>query len=231
MIQSAFGRLVYGLTTVGIPLGRAYFVFKYMRRRSRLNLRRHDETRVWHRAKTDWHALAVEAVDKEFVFWSDTDYSCSFYSDASQEGWGVVIFDLHNRVSVFGARWRDDEADFHINVKEARAFRIALRWIATIKDKDALLHVTAYIDNTTALAAVSNGGSREFTINLITVSCHEMCIENDILVDGPHYVPSRFNYADHPSRMDDMGQATRMVLQQASGQLASASETGRNGVS
>jgi hypothetical protein len=207
-IQSAFGKLMYGLMTVGISLGRAYFVFKYVRRRSRAGLGKLDTTTVWQRVKDEWSELANDAKRAEFTFWGPTDYECSVYSDASSEGWGVVIFGLHNPVSVFGARWRDDEVNAHINVNEARAFRIALRWIAWIK-RDEPLKVTAYIDNTTALAAARNGRSRAFTTNLIATTCSDLCAEHNIILDGPHWVPSRFNYADIPSREDDMEGATR----------------------
>jgi hypothetical protein len=220
-VQSAFGRLVFALTVVGIPLGYAYFVFKYIRRRSRLELKPHEDTPVWQRSKEDWVALVDQAIRAEFRFIPIPTRECTMFTDASTDGWGVVIFDLNNSMTVFGARWSPDERELHINRLEQQALKIGFRWVAQIKPRGHLL-VRTYVDNTTTIGATTKLRSNTYNINMATLECEEVCRHAEIIIDGPHYVPSRFNYADAPSRIFDFASARRRVHEQLSEQLASA---------
>ena len=78
------------------------------------------------------------------------------------------------------------------------------------------------MDNTTTIGATTKLRSNTYNINMATLECEEVCRHAEIIIDGPHYVPSRFNFADAPSRIFDWDEARRMVQAQVSEQLASA---------
>ena len=199
-IQSAFGRLVYALTTVGISLGRAYFVLKFIRRRSRKQLDQSGLTTVWQRARDDWRRLVADALTSRYVFEANPTMSCALYTDASEDGWGVVVFGLTSAYTVFGAKWQDKELGNRIDRLEFQALKIGLRWIAKVKP-EGRLEVHVFVDNTTVKFIVRSGFSRKYTLNDAGQACKSICDSGDIVMNGPHWVPTKHNYADHPSRI------------------------------
>jgi hypothetical protein len=215
-IQSAFGRLLYALTTVGIPLDKAYFVLKFMRRRSRTNLEPDDVTTVWTRARIDWRNLVLEALNSHYMFTTVPQRECALYTDASEEGWGVVVFGLYASCTVFGDRWTPRELGNRIDRLEFQALKIGLRWIAKEKGQGRIA-VRAYVDNTTTLFVMQKGFSAKYTLNEAAAACREICEEHAITLLGPEWVPTSYNVADHPSRTFDRKDAEAAVRRQVQG--------------
>jgi hypothetical protein len=215
-VQSAFGRLIFALTTVGISLGRAFFVLKFMRRRSRLQLGQDELTTMWQRARDDWRALVDDALTSQYEFVDTPTCQCALYTDASEDGWGVVVFGLTNAYTVFGARWTEKERGNRIDRLEFQALKIGLRWIARVKPEGPL-EVHVFVDNTTVAFVAQKGFSRKYTLNDANVACNAVCAGGDMVVKGPAWVPTKYNYADHPSRIFNRRVAKTRVREQLRG--------------
>jgi hypothetical protein len=215
-VQSAFGRLVFALTTVGICLGQAYYVLKFIRRRSRKQLGQAELTTVWKRARSDWRGLVGAVLTSRYVFTGTPSASCALYTDASDAGWGVVVFGLTNAYTVFGARWQESELGNRIDRLEFQALKIGLRWIAKVKP-DGPLETHVFVDNTTVKFVVQKGFSRKYTLNEASEACKSICDGSGIVMKGPTWVPTKFNYADHPSRIFERRKASRRVHEQLRG--------------
>jgi hypothetical protein len=117
------------------------------------------------------------------------------YTDASEDGYGIVIFGLGD-TRVVGGKWTEAEKTRHINILELATVRIALRFLRQATDEPELI-IDWYIDNTTAIAVIENGRSRTFALNEIVNEIQQHTWARTRKVQ---YVESERNLADAPSR-------------------------------
>jgi len=118
-------------------------------------------------------------------------------SDASNVGFGFSVVEASGRVWHGGSPWNVEEAALHINCKEL----LSLFLSAHIVDLRARPHVVWFVDNTTTAAAVRNGYSASEGINDVLRWIHRdfPCFPSRVRV---RWVPSAFNPADGPSRLN-----------------------------
>jgi len=122
--------------------------------------------------------------------WIDKRAQVDVYTDASDNGWGIVIND-----STYEGQWNDSVYHEHINAKELRTVILATQ-LPQLQGKT----VNIICDNMTTLAHIQRFGG--------TVSEHLMNLADQLwrhcLSTGTRlkttYVPSSFNPADAPSR-------------------------------
>jgi hypothetical protein len=212
-LESYVGRMVHACAVLNIPLGRYYFILKYSRRvQSKLNrgiigpdavltlppsfvrnVRRINGAFAQTRVVSPPHPRGAERY--------------TVYTDASLEGWGVVVERESDRqLSVFGGKW-DDSA--HINVLEARVLQILASICDSFPDMTSL---DVYVDNTTvAYAARKSLCLRNGEINDCIVSFLDWVRARN-LAHRIFWVASGANPADPPSRGTTDGVVERLQL-------------------
>jgi hypothetical protein len=116
----------------------------------------------------------------------------TIYTDASDQGWGVVA--EPEGPPVFGHFPLADRDTLHINAKETIA---AEKAILTLDIRNTVLHL--YTDSTTLLWYILHWGGKSRKLNAQVRRLWDLCQERDIHII-PHFVPSRENPADQPSR-------------------------------
>ena len=118
----------------------------------------------------------------------------TLYSDASLAKWGAVMNDIST-----GRRWSVIDANSHINCLELLAVLFALRsFHASLSGK----HVQLMIDNTTAVAAINNMGTRHTPeCHSLAVQVWEVSISHEITWLTAAHIPGSLNVrADRESR-------------------------------
>ncbi len=127
------------------------------------------------------------------------------YTDASESGYGVYIFDdtflLSNRlIFIVAGRWTAEEKKHSINVLEFKALRIGTRTVATRKPKGVSVAIDGFIDNTTARAWALKERAPTYVANELTTSLRDELKDDDIRFNSLEYVKSARNFADKSSR-------------------------------
>ena len=132
--------------------------------------------------------------------WSDclpwkTEQHCivTLFSDASKRSWGGVLFKDGNRIESRDY-WLDASDD--INSLEARAL---LNSLLAFRDHIRDSRVDVHSDNLTLKAALNNFGCKSSSVNE-SVKEILQCSRRYNFAINVHYVPSRDNLADGPSR-------------------------------
>ena len=129
----------------------------------------------------------------------------TLWSDASNEGWGAVLFDENTQqVWVTGERWPKSYLDSHINVKEAAALRLGLASFSNLSGKV----VKPFIDNTSFQGALNKGYSPSIALNNELLLLDYTLRSMRIILLKPEYVKSKLNPADFWSRnfLSDTGE-------------------------
>ena len=191
--QQIFGLSQYASRIHGTPLFTYYHVFKFMRRRGRLHsagLRKQEEpTRIWPSIAPLWDQWLSTLING----YRPTDCVDSplyrIVSDASNTGFGAVIFPPSGRPEAFSGTWPAPYDKRHINEKELLALVLAA------KETPPGSHLSLKVDNTTALQCVTRTRSRSFELNRLV--CFLL---TDYTVREITYVPSAANIADGLSR-------------------------------
>ena len=117
------------------------------------------------------------------------------FTDASDHGFGAVLFRLDGTTSIIAGRWTKDESNLHINCKEALVVKKAL----TSLDLRHLVALDLKIDNTSALFTIRSGTSKSHKLNEIV--CDIWKVPEYSLIRSIEYVASGKNHADLPSRL------------------------------
>ncbi|KAI8495108.1 hypothetical protein Bbelb_270940 [Branchiostoma belcheri] len=116
-------------------------------------------------------------------------------SDASGFRWaGVVSSDKD--MTQCGDYWEQHETPEHISVKETRALT---RTLLSVKDRVQNKRVDAKDDNQNLIKAWENQGGKSKALNRAIKELWETSVQLNIDLNL-HYVPSRDNIADKPSR-------------------------------
>lgn len=188
-MQNVFGLLIYCSNIYRLPTNKYYYVFKFVRRRSRVTLQPLAPANVWECTFPLWSAWLNTALRATRRRDSDSP-PYIIVADASTNGWGAIVFHPNGSVTPVAGRWTSHMQYRHINVKETFAVVFAIR---AIVPPASFVHIT--VDNTCALHCLRKQRSRNFDINLATQ------ILNDYHIVEVCYIQSEENPADGLSRL------------------------------
>lgn len=153
-----------------------------------------------------WEAMAppppvvtqqLEQALDELLIWKGANFQRHFestriYTDASDAGWGATL-SWEDDQPLFG-QFRDGDAEFHINMKEALA---AVHALEMYQPKNCTVHLIT--DSTTLFWYIKHWGGRSPQLNEIIRRLWDLCQVQNLNLE-PHFVFSEENPADGPSR-------------------------------
>jgi hypothetical protein len=199
-LLAIFGQTVWGCTVTGFQLGKLYYVLKFIRR---LSDRQLDEAiQVWPSIVELWSESLLKMTTLHHEASPNPTCSAEMFSDASESGWGIVIFNFKDRpMRVFAGPWSDKEASESINMLELRALRIGIRILASLKLSTDVVELSAFIDNTTARAWTLRRRAPKWSANQLALEVDDELKRNAIVLRHLDYVESARNFADAPSRL------------------------------
>lgn len=121
--------------------------------------------------------------------WIPHSTDVDVYTDASQEGWGIIISD-----QTWSGQWSQHKQDLHINHKELLTVLFAIQlpechgWMLNIIS-----------DNMTTIAYINHfGGTRSTALMQTVTQLWKQCLKSETWIRTT-YIPSAFNPADAPS--------------------------------
>ena len=202
-VQSLFGKLFFAAGVLRLPLYEYYYAIKFYRKLCRTH-QVGDERITW------WASAAMEVIDwcraaiKNPVRRHDAPLSetrWTLYTDASDIGYGLVLFGPDGQAYATGdtwARtefrpWKDAEWLPHINQREVLGVEVGERWLQLlgIRKEDVDLRV----DNMTARKSANSDRSNHFWINEVISRMGRGRWRS------VEFVKSAMNWADWPSRV------------------------------
>ncbi len=197
-LQAAFGVCIWASLVTDYPLFHAYHVFKFMRRRSREGL---DDslTEIWPSVQPQWRDWIDHVSNASFTYIPSRKVPCeaTLFTDACDDGWGMVCFEPSGKTSIFGDKFSETSASLHINEKELLAVKYAVSRLHLPPGT----RVTIYIDNTTAEAWLRNRRAPGFRTNAVVSDIYTALRLANLDLTGIFRVASADNPADAPSRL------------------------------
>jgi hypothetical protein len=196
-LEALSGRLIFAAAVLNIPLARHYFSLKVVRRRlNKLNhgARGSDSATLPPQVQSDltsWIIAAKQALCPPATL----SEPLVIFTDASNIGWGAVIIEPSQHVTVLGDKWSTQDATLHINEKELEAVRHALTADVISKYND--LHIV--VDNTSVEAAIRRGTARSDALAARLAPIAERLSASSVTASVT-YIASAANPADAPSR-------------------------------
>lgn len=203
-ILSIFGATVWAAQVLGRPLAELYGIFKFIRRVSKdlANGGKLLETRkVWPCITSlwiDWMIGAAQAAT-EIVAPDGTLPRLIAFSDASDTGWGAIVFD-GDRISVLAGDWSDAERKLHINQKEFLTIKKMLLTFSCDPAPEPR-PMDLYVDNTTAQSWGNKKNPSGYVPAQLTLDIECLKVRSNIVIQQIHYVKSIANPSDLPSRI------------------------------
>jgi hypothetical protein len=192
-VLSWYGLLNFCSAVMDVCRAGAYYATKFLRRRTGDLL--DQPTRFWPVARSTMNAWSAKILSTPPVIATPHRApTATIFTDASDAGYGVVVFFADGHTAVFGGTWTETQKLENINVREALAVQIALTHI-NLRGCACEL----FIDNTSALECLRKGSSRSFALN-VAVGAIRLC-EQFPLICRMQYVRSEHNRADLPSRL------------------------------
>jgi hypothetical protein len=193
----AYGLLGFCSLIMGISRAEFYYATKFLRRKVGKQL--DSQVHIWRCASNDmnrWKAKLVSSPPR--IATLRGPQTATVFTDASDYGYGGVLFTDLGHVAIVAGRFADMELRFHINVKEARALYYVLSRFRL--DDIGQLHIK--VDNTSLLYTAAKGDSRSYLLSQEILRIWSL--ENWKRVVSIAYVDSASNRADLPSRLCPM---------------------------
>lgn len=128
------------------------------------------------------------------------------YTDASESGFGAVLFQTDGEVFKLSGRWSPLEASRRIEELEALAVTRALLFFGESLRNGQL---TLRVDNTSVLHSVRKGYSRSYNLDKHIQETLRCLKDLQVDVVSVDYVPSAQNLADGPSRVSQLSSLLR----------------------
>lgn len=199
---AAFGRVMWAVVVLRLPLFEYYYLFKWYRRRcQQLSLGKLspiDPAHLWpsarHLLENLFHAILsnspvpipLESIIAHYIL-------CT---DASKRGYGAFLFSRNSgEYWSFGGEFTPEENCHPIVELEARALMLALQ---RFSPKLSSSTVDIYLDNTTVAHCLKKRRSNAFHLSKILAQVSPLL--QSLKVYTIQYVPSGCNPADAPSR-------------------------------
>ena len=222
-IESLGGRLQHAGAIADVSPGSFWFALKFVRRVvNQLNrgvLAPSQMVSVPPSVRAEFESWRRAVAVVRVVAEVSNRRSATVFVDASLQGWGGVIVDNDTTaLTIVGGGWPREQRGLHINVYEAKALAL------TVKDLPQHFAggtVDVYVDNTSV-----QGVARK-----------RQCVRNRQLNDAVMialtrlrdlrvsfsvcYVNTKYNPADHPSRVDPSSLASTSLLREVTSTLAS----------
>lgn len=197
------GLLMWIARIAAIPLAQFYGPLKFFRRRASTSTTLEQPLRVWPCVKKDlttWIDTSLANPMRIIKTESQEDTYVTAYSDASDEGFGGLIFQpRHCRLHLLAGHWSDEQRQMHINRKEAWALTMVVDKILALQTDGMMLgHIKIYVDNTTVCNIVDKERSRCFWANQWTLGIQQKL---RLMNASVTWLPSISNLADAPSRL------------------------------
>lgn len=117
------------------------------------------------------------------------------FTDASNYKWGGYLNESDKKIEI-GDFWTDEMLSFPIMVQEAKALLFVLK---STKDRIKCNRVDTNVDNQALISAWNNEGSKFTALNQVLKEIFQLTLDLDMVLNL-HYVPSKMNLADEPSR-------------------------------
>ncbi|XP_015763048.1 PREDICTED: uncharacterized protein LOC107342108 [Acropora digitifera] len=141
-------------------------------------------------ADLKWWIANMPTVQRDIV---RCNPSMVIQTDASKKGWGAALGNQE-----IGGRWTDVETTSHINILELQAAFFALRAFCHTTNNT---HVQLQIDNTTAVAYITNmGGTKSTQLNNLAKEMWTWCINKNIWLSAVHIAGKLNTSTDNKSR-------------------------------
>ncbi|VDI70479.1 Hypothetical predicted protein [Mytilus galloprovincialis] len=119
----------------------------------------------------------------------------NIYTDASMFKWGGY-FKINDTEHKVGDSWAHEMLSLPIMVLEAKALLYVLR---SIREDIKGSRVDANVDNQALIGAWNNEGSKSMMLNSTLKEIFQLTLDLDVMLNL-HFVPSKLNLADEPSR-------------------------------
>ncbi|CUE61285.1 unnamed protein product [Bodo saltans] len=201
-LLSMYGLLNHASSITGSPRAKWYYLLKFLRRSASRKVQLNAQADIWPSLRGQIQTWAAEELARPPVVHSHLhrEISATVYTDASNSGWGIVVFRDDGPTTIRGGTWKISESPLHINLKETITVLFALDLLSE-KHFRPLTHVSLLVDNTSAIAAVEKGTSRSYELNQLAwlITLHE----KRPLINNIHYVQSAKNHADWVSRVPE----------------------------
>lgn len=200
-MAALFGCLFHASAVLRAPLCDYYHVLKWYRKTcstfSKFGTSLTDTVSMWPavtRELSDW--LNFVLCNKPVLRPLGDSSAMKLFTDACQSGYAGVLFPGDGTVRVVAGKWSPLEAKRDISEKETMAADISLRAFApALRNTKFQLHV----DNSALLWGAGKGYSRSFNMNQRLGELRRT-IRSIGLRFTIHYVQSKLNFADGPSR-------------------------------
>ena len=195
-----FGVTLFAASVLNFSFAKLYYTFKLIRRVKQDQLLK--EIAIWPIAKVQWSQCLEQMLKSSFTPTPrphpETISPLTGFSDASDTGYGVVIFH-EGKTLVTSRRWSATEVETSINVRELFALRALIRAIAEIAQRTPKsISAQLFVDNTTARSWAIKGYSHGYLPNLIAGELKEEA--KSFTITSIDYIASANNPADAPSR-------------------------------
>ena len=156
-LETLTARLVYGASVLRTNLPRYYWVIKYVRRRlSKLNKGQISDTTELSLPPTIYNDLQMWMNEikanqwQEYVSVSEDEASSAvMYTDASEAGWGGVLFLPTGEVLATGAAW-----DYKIEINFAEALAVERAFLAFEQHWPKITNIRLMLDNSSVIASL-----------------------------------------------------------------------------
>lgn len=196
-IRSILGFQIFASTVLEHQVTPYFHIFKFFRRRARTVVRPKQRVHPWKSIKLTWISWTRELLANTPININKVARRrspCILYTDASQSGWGAVLF-IDGRVYSYGNRWAENSR--HINELEAWAVQNALNHFSQHLQ---LRDITLLVDNSSVHATLLKGRSKNYVLNQVAHWTHLFQQEFDATITV-HWIPSEANEADGMSRL------------------------------
>jgi hypothetical protein len=201
--QSVFGVCAWASSVIGFAKHEMYYVYKYMRRRARVYGDLNPATRMslWPSISAlwpDWINRLLNATPR-VIQSSAARPTITIYTDASNSGWGCIAY-VGNMELIVAGRWREDQYNDHINLKELQCVRFALG-LLNIGGSDSCTNIALFLDNTSALGQVRKGRSAVYRYNQELGRLEAILHSKGLRIISTEYICTSCNPADFWSRI------------------------------
>jgi len=202
--QAVFGLLIFASAVKEIRRHQYYWCYKFMRRKvsQYADGAISEKVKGWKCIQETWLKWVNECLKDPELKFSPSDRNLiqrqkmTLYTDASNTGFGAVLFGGEVEQIVAGKWWTEKTISSHINVKELLAVRLALERL-DFGDCSLIL----FVDNTTVIGQLAAQRANNFLVNAEIGKILDTCDHKGIQIQEIRFVKSEENVADYWSRL------------------------------